>query len=219
MARLSVTEDQWKPIMETLSHGNREQIHYHRNLRFLHQYRRDKAEIMLKSYFKFVFVRQPFDRFLSAYVSKFVKWNPFFYNLAGREIIKRYRPGTHSNDKNVTFDEFVQYAIDTVPRWNEHWQTYDTLCHPCAIHYDFIGKFENLEEEARHFLEISGISEKLNLSFPQVKPSSTSSLVPFYYSQIPKERLFRIVQLLASDSEMFQYDLPKFLRDRMTGTD
>ena len=219
MTRLRVTEDQWKPIIEALNRGDRESIHDHRNIRFLNSYPRDEAERMLKTYFKFVFVREPFERFLSAYLNKFQTWNDYYYQHFGRYIIKQYRPG-HPNDKNVTFDEFVQYVINSRgPGWDPHWQTYDRLCHPCAIHYDFIGKFENLDEEARHVLEISNISRKLNVSFPHVRPSSTSLKIPLYFSQIPKERLSRIVRSYTGDSEMFQYDWPKFLRERMTDAD
>jgi len=62
---------------------------------------------------------------------------------------------------------------------NEHCgQTCDKLCHPCGFYYDFIGRFGNLEKETRYVLEISGLNE--NVSFPQVKNSSTSSEIPFF---------------------------------------
>lgn len=220
LTRLSVTGDKWKRIIEAVNRIGKITIHDHRNIRLLNSYPEDEARRMLKSYIKIVFVREPFERFLSAYLNKFhSEWNGYYYQRFGRHIINKYRPG-HPNDKNVTFDEFVQYVGNSrVEGLDLHWQTYDRLCHPCAVNYDFIGKFENLEEEARHVLEISNISRELNISFPQFRPSNTSLKVPFYYSQIPKERLSKIVQLYAGDSEMFQYDLPKFLRDRLTGAD
>ncbi|KAJ7384480.1 Carbohydrate sulfotransferase 11 [Desmophyllum pertusum] len=166
---------------------------------------------MLNTYFKFMFVREPFERLLSAYLDKFYSGDPAFHNNYGKEIVRRYRPGSRPEDKNITFDEFVNYVINIGNGyWNEHWQTYDKLCHPCAVHYDFIGRFENLEEEARYVL--SGISRNLSVSFPQVNPSNTSTKVPFYYSQIPRERLYKVVQLFGGDSKMFGYDFPKSLR-------
>ena len=78
--------------------------------------------------------------------------------------------------------------------YNEHWETYDKLCHPCGIHYDFIGRFENLETEARYVLEISRLIK--NVSFPNVKLSDTSSKIPFFYSQLPKETLNNIMRIL-----------------------
>ena len=203
---------QWKTVMANLNHTNAKYwIHDARNFKFLDDYPRDEAERMLKTYFKFVFVREPFERLLSAYLDKFNSGNPDFHNNYGKEIVRRYRPGSRPEDKNITFDEFVNYVINIGNGyWNEHWQTYDKLCHPCAVHYDFIGRFENLEEEARYVLEMSGISRNLNVSFPHVKPSNTSSKVPFFYSQLVKERLYRVIQLFGGDSEMFGYDVPKY---------
>ena len=39
----------------------------------------------------------------------------------------------------------------------------------------------------------------------------TSSKVPFYYSQISKERFYAVLKLFSNDTEMFRYDLPKSL--------
>ncbi|XP_078382299.1 carbohydrate sulfotransferase 11-like [Oculina patagonica] len=206
-----VSCSQWKTVMASLNRTkSRNWIHDAGNFKFLHQYPTDEAEKMLKSYFKFVFVREPFERLLSAYLDKFYGGqDPGFHKNFGQEIIRRYRPGGKPEDKNITFDEFVNYVINIGDGyWNEHWKTYDKLCYPCGVHYDFIGRFENLEDEARYVLEISGINTELNISFPQVKPSSTFSKVPFFYSQIAKERLYRVVQLFEDDSEMFGYDLP-----------
>ncbi|XP_078353576.1 carbohydrate sulfotransferase 11-like isoform X2 [Oculina patagonica] len=221
MVKLRLTENEWTRFSKILNNSKTiAQIHEAKNFKFLHSYPTEEAKRVLKSYFKIVFVREPFERLLSAYLSKFVVerlTNSYFHATHGRKIIERYRPGGNPEDRNVTFDEFIHHVVDG--NWDDHWAGYDNLCHPCGIHYDFIGKFENLEEEARQLLEISGISRKKNVSFPEVKPSSTSSKIPFYYSQISKERLYRIVQLYGGDSEMFQYDLPKYLQDRIEGTD
>ncbi|KAL9986222.1 hypothetical protein ACROYT_G000332 [Oculina patagonica] len=147
-----VSCSQWKTVLVQL---HRPQPKYYvqdpRNFKFLHQYPTDQAKLILKSYFKFVFVREPFERLLSAYLEKFYSGDPGFHNNFGREIIRRYRPGGNPEDKNITFDEFVNYVINIGDGyWNEHWKTYDKLCHPCGVHYDFIGKFNNLQEEARY---------------------------------------------------------------------
>ena len=204
---------QWKTVMASL--GGTETkfwIHDARNFKFLGDYPMEEVDRILQTYFKFVFVREPFERLLSAYLDKFYSGDPDFHNNYGREIIKRYRPGGNPEHKNVTFDEFLNYVLHIGKGyWNEHWQTYDKLCHPCGIQYDFIGKFENLEQEAPYVLEMSGISRILNISFPEIKPSMTFSKVPFYYSQISKERFYAVLKLFGNDTEMFRYDLPKSL--------
>ena len=77
----------------------------------------------------------------------------------------------------------------------------------CGIDYDFIGGFENLEKEVRHILEISGLKQA-NISLPEIKPSKTSSKIPFFYTQLSKQLLNRLIRIFRGDSEMFEYDIP-----------
>lgn len=112
-------------------------------------------------------------------------------------------------EMNITFGEFVNFVVrvkDNGMFCNEHWETYYKLCHLSAIHYDFSGRFENLETEARYVLEISGLIK--NVSFPKVKLSDTSSKIPFSYSQLPNETLNSIMRIFRGHSEMFGYDFP-----------
>ena len=207
-----VSCSQWKTVLMQLNPPEHKYyVHNAKNFKFLHVYPKEEVERMLRTYFKFVFVREPFERLLSAYLDKFHSGDSAFHSNYGRNIIKRYRPGGNPDYRNVTFDEFLNFVIDIGNGyWNEHWQTYDKLCYPCGIQYDFIGRFENLQEEANFVL--SGIRRNSTVSFPNVQPSSTPSKLPFYYSQIPRERLDRVLQIFSGDSEMFGYDIPKFFR-------
>ena len=70
----------------------------------------------------------------------------------------------------------------------------------CGIDYDFIGGFENLEKEVRHVFEISGLKQA-NISLPE-----TSSKIPFFYTQLSKQLLNRLIKIFRGDS--FEYDIP-----------
>ena len=203
---------QWKTVLMQLNPPEHKyHVHNAKNFKFLNVYPKDEVERMLSTYFKLVFVREPFERLLSAYLKKFNSGDSAFHSNYGRDIIKRYSPGGNPDHINVTFDEFLNFVINIGKGyWDEHWQTYDKLCHPCGIQYDFIGRFENLEEEA-HFV-LSGIRRKSSVSFPYVEPSSTPSKLSLYYSQIPRERLDRVLEIFSGDSEMFGYDFPKSIR-------
>uniref|UniRef100_A0A0E9VEE5 Carbohydrate sulfotransferase n=1 Tax=Anguilla anguilla TaxID=7936 RepID=A0A0E9VEE5_ANGAN len=48
-----------------------------------------------------------------------------------------------------------------------HWETVNRLCFPCFITYDFIGKFETLEQDANYFLSLVGAPG--DLRFPSFK--------------------------------------------------
>ena len=202
---------QWKTVMMQLNQSEPKYlIHDKRNFNFLSHYPREKAEEMLKTFFKFVFVREPFERLLSAYIDKFYNNDPGFYSLWGPHIVSRYKKGMTPEETKITFDEFVSFVVrlnDRGMHCNEHWQTYDKLCKPCGINYDFIGQFENLEREARHVLEFSGLNK--SVLFPEIKPSITWAKIPSFYSQLSKETLNIIVRIFRGDSEMFGYDLPK----------
>ena len=86
----------------------------------------------------------------------------------------------------------------------------------CGIDYDFIGGFENLEKEVRRILEISGLKQA-NISLPEIKPSKTSSKIPFFYSQLSKQLLNRLIRIFRGDSEMFEYDIPVSIFSGNTG--
>ena len=77
----------------------------------------------------------------------------------------------------------------------------------CGIDYDFIGGFENLEKEVRHILEISGLKQA-NISPPEIKTSKTSSKISFFYSQLSKQLLNRLIRIFRGDFEMFENDIP-----------
>ena len=112
-------------------------------------YSEEELRSRLKEYAKFMFVRHPMERLVSAYRDKFVNNNrsqeKWFFSRYGRKIIKRYRANatreSFAKGHDVTFAEFVQYVID-LPRSNHHimfdnhWRPMHDLCFPCAIQYD-----------------------------------------------------------------------------------
>jgi len=137
-----------------------------------------------------MFVRDPMARVLSAYNDKFVKDNKYFHRTYGRVIIKRYRPNPTKQaletGSGVTFPEFTKHLVETRMR-DEHWQAFDKLCHPCAVNYDFMGRFENLYEEADHLIKKVGIEDRVSSHAFHWSYTATDML--HYYSLIPKERI------------------------------
>ena len=113
----------------------------------------------------------------------------------------------------ITFQQFVNFVVrlhETDEFCNEHWQTFDKLCHPCGIDYDFIGGFENLEKEVRHVFEIPSLKQT-NISLPEIKPSKTSSKIPFFlFTAVQAATKNRLIRIFRGDSEMFEYDIPIF---------
>ena len=72
--------------------------------------------------------------------------------------------------------------------------------------YDFIGHFENLDEEAPTLLKIIGVDGYV--TFPDYRPSKTSSNMLEYYSQLTIDEIFQLKKLFDLDFKLFGYDFP-----------
>jgi len=167
-----------------------------KKLQYLSQEERDKR---LKSYFKFVFVRNPLDRIVSGYRNKVdvpIKraninhWpdRMLYQMLRKYEKDKFYKwamTNFTSPDYRPSFEVFVQYLIDTkLPSVNEHFRPFIELCHPCAIHYNFYGNLNSLPEGAYEILDFLGIPHDFYLNRVEHPSVNTTSLVSHYYDQL-----------------------------------
>lgn len=164
------------------------------------------------TYFKFLFVREPFHRLLSGYKDKFFGKNRIYTNGFRRMIVKTLRPQDEemvsTDTNNVTFTEFLTFLISNSNYLTRdaHWMQVERICFPCAFHFDFIGHFETLEEDAAYFLNKAGLGERV--TFPPVTSSSASSDFMKYYSQVPREVIYRLGEAFRADFEMFGYPFP-----------
>ena len=89
---------------------------------------------------------------------------------------------------------------------NGHWKQAQKLCFPCAFDFDFIGHFETLQEDADYLLSKTGFDDRVK--FPVVRTSQVSSDFLEYYSEVPKEIIFKLGEAFRSDFEMFGYAFP-----------
>ncbi|XP_070541992.1 carbohydrate sulfotransferase 14-like isoform X2 [Ptychodera flava] len=197
--------------------------HHHRypTLNRVSHYQRQSR---LATYKKVLFVREPFHRLLSAYRNKFelTTVNSIYRRKYGRYIIQKYRekPISHSSmkDNDVTFPEFVKYLIDprtTFSSMDQHWRPMFALCNVCNIGYDFIGKFERLQEDALSVLTL--IHASGDVTFPDydthVTNSSHQDVFSKYYSEVPKDDLVRLYKKYELDFKLFGYDIPTIITD------
>ena len=205
-----VASRQWRDIFKQLRR-RKEQLRAN-----LDQYNAtDICNHLTKSY-KFMFVREPFERLLSAYKDKFVFTRRVDRHLLenyGRKIIRNFRPNATQQalrtGDDVTFSEFIEYILKEGIHegLNWHWNTYEDQCRPCSVKYDFIGRFEHLPHNANYALKKAGVYNLIR--FPSKNNySKTRNELLKYYSQIPLEWIVHLRRVYHSSFEMFGYPFP-----------
>uniref|UniRef100_A0A8D2ZS74 Carbohydrate sulfotransferase n=1 Tax=Scophthalmus maximus TaxID=52904 RepID=A0A8D2ZS74_SCOMX len=163
----------------------------------------------LKHYTKFLFVRDPFVRIISAYRNKFHQSNELFYHDYARDILHLY--GNQSDPPHTvdeafalgvrpSFQNFIQYLVDPQTEKDQpfepHWRQIHRLCHPCHIQYDFIGHQETLHEED----DIKFATSHANMTSP--------FSVLDWFRTVPVEDRRNLYKLYESDFRLFGYRKP-----------
>lgn len=185
-----------------------------------------ERDTVLTQYTRFIIVRHPFERLLSAYRNKLEGDLPsarYFQERIGRQIIKSFRLNAATDSLNrghdVKFHEFIMYLLtpelsmnnqanQSLNSFNEHWETINKLCHPCAIKYNVIGKYETLIDDSALALHLAGV----NITFPtSQRTSGTSDLLREYFYGIPVSVTKSLYKLYADDFKLFGYTLEDVL--------
>ncbi|PNJ83087.1 carbohydrate sulfotransferase 11 isoform X1 [Pongo pygmaeus] len=220
----------WKRLMMVLTGRGKysdpmeipaSEAHVSANLKTLNQYSIPEINHRLKSYMKFLFVREPFERLVSAYRNKFTqKYNISFHKRYGTKIIKRQRKNATQEalrkGDDVKFEEFVAYLIDPHTQreepFNEHWQTVYSLCHPCHIHYDLVGKYETLEEDSNYVLQLAGVGSYLKFPTYAKSTRTTDEMTTEFFQNISSEHQTQLYEVYKLDFLMFNYSVPSYLK-------
>uniref|UniRef100_A0A8C6PUX0 Carbohydrate sulfotransferase n=1 Tax=Nothobranchius furzeri TaxID=105023 RepID=A0A8C6PUX0_NOTFU len=66
-------------------------VHYGGHIKTLNMFNQKEIMHRLETYTKFMFVREPLERIVSAYRDKFENPNEYYHNLFGKPIISKYR--------------------------------------------------------------------------------------------------------------------------------
>lgn len=172
----------------------------------------DEVNRRLATYFKFVVVRHPFERLLSAYREKLAGQNAAYQRGLGRAIVRRYRKqpsdGSLSLGDDVTFGEFVRYVIDVDPgERDDHWLKVGSVCDPCRVGYDYVAKVETMSDDSRHILP------RLDLPVGPLPRSNADSgrrqlsllSTADFFAGVPPGHRQRLYEIYADDFDTFGY--------------
>ena len=170
----------------------------------------------LQGYTKFIVVRHPFDRLLSAYRDK------AFPNLKNGQIHAPYyrikKSVLRRSSHNLTaqerqsyvpsFEEFAQHVLMTS---NIHWNSYAFRCDPCHINYDYIIRLETLSTDTHMFLgdvypEVSALPTSNAHRLAQSnKRTNDQSKTLKEFSELKSSTFFKITDKYQNELKLFGY--------------
>lgn len=163
---------------------------------------------------KYAMVRDPYSRVLSAYLNKVEDLMPPRPMTAGEDHFSKvvrdidaFRRKHLDQDRypDITFEVFLLWLRDS-GSWftkDEHWAPQVTLLRQPEIKFDFIGRLENLAEDAPKILEDMGCDR----GFPSQKdvnfaPTEATDKMLYYYTD---EICAIVADLYAADFDVLDY--------------
>ncbi|XP_051284462.1 carbohydrate sulfotransferase 12 [Dicentrarchus labrax] len=195
-------------------------VHMHSKYTLLNSFPRIEMKAKLKHYTKFLFVRDPFVRLISAYRDKFQRHNEYYYKNYARYILRQYGnqpdpPQTvdeaFASGVRPSFYNFIQYLLDPLTEKREplepHWRQMHRLCHPCHIQYDFVGHQETLQDDAEQLLKTLHLKDVINFP-PSYENMTSPDSVLNWFRTVPLEDRRKLYKLYEGDFRLFGYRKP-----------
>ena len=166
-----------------------------KNTNALFHDKQNKVDVLLdrlKTYTKFMVVRHPLERFVSAYRDQ--KPNPFFRPL-------------RKEGKEPNFLEYIDYCIPRVTK-SRPIMPMHMLCKPCDIQYDFVGSLNDFDDDITTILEAIGAGDAV--SIPQrnntgYKQQKSSTVFKEFFKDVPKDKIEKLEKLYDIDYFMFGF--------------
>ncbi|CAG7786963.1 unnamed protein product [Allacma fusca] len=187
----------------------------HRMLRDFYPKLADKLmQRRMKTTFKFLVVRDPFERILSAYRDKLEDYardlqfrDGYYYETYGKSMVGT--PVDNSTVREPTWTEFVNYLIQTpMKKYDEHWMPITRLCSPCNIHFDAIVRMEKFDEGIKQPLQEVGID--FQIGWAHKTGTSHKDVVDSYFRNLTSSQVHRLYQKYKKDFILFGYSPHKY---------
>ncbi|WP_040896333.1 sulfotransferase family protein [Xenococcus sp. PCC 7305] len=123
-------------------------------------------------YFKFVVLRNPFNRLVSAYIEKIARRkNPVLFVKDVIKDVYKFSGLEPDIEKSITFSQFIHYLARTEDIYlNQHWRPQYTFLGEGLFKFDFIGQFEKLDSV------ISCLEQKFHLN---IETSTTKHITDY----------------------------------------
>ena len=177
----------------------------------------------IKTYYKFMFVRNPLERLLSAFLNKlaspidFMKMDTF--EMHKRSILQKYRPQdikkwTKAHGKlelQVSFSDYIHWIIDSDNALlNEHFASIINDAHPCQIKYHFYGNFKMYSSDMAQVLKKLNASAEYFWDQSEHKPGhETKDYLQYYYSQLSEKLKHHLFEKFYQELDFYYHLYPE----------
>ena len=188
-------------------------------IKHLDSYTPAERKYILRTYYKFLVVRNPYTRLLSAYNNKFkgeAVQSSWYHEHVGTYIVNRYRNHGKTVEKvkgdDVSFKELVEMISnpnDHNPhRYDDHFWRVQDSCYPCLVDYDYIAKVETMEHDSEVIIKKLVPTVDLHLPFLNKNDENLHKrdFVHAAYNTLPDALLTNLSAIYAEDMEVFGYE-------------
>ena len=192
---------------------------------FLNKSLTDKKRIhRIKTYYKFMFVRNPLERLLSAFRDKMakpldfnIKWDTFENHK--KSVLRKYRPKDLKRwsqcrgnfTLKITFIEYIRWVIDSDNALlNEHFAPIIYDAYPCNIRYHFYGNFKMYSSDMAQVLKKLNVSAEYYWDQSEHKPGhETKDYLQYYYSQLSEDLKRRLLEDFYQEFDFYYHLYPE----------
>lgn len=157
-------------------------------------------------WFRFCFVRNPYDRLVSAYNTQIGNmWNEQYTWL--KEDIRStfgYPPSQPNQSELVSFRDFVRFLKSAPERvWRDgHFNLQTRILMPDLIQYDFVGRFENFAADFSTALKMIGVPPSIIDTAHEIINPTYKVQLPLVFDQTLADLVYNMYQ---ADFEQYGY--------------
>lgn len=182
-------------------------------MQYLPSYTPAEAEDRLERYFKYLMVRHPFDRIVSAYRDKMLQPDEECYQQEVLAVVKENVRKDQNDNSTIKFDEFVKFLLVLDPlTMDRHWMPIYYLCQPCYVKFDYIAKVETMDTDGMNiFYNMNASEHEVPVLNTNTKKSERDPIGYLkYFKNVSYEDYQALIKLYERDFALWGYDPPDY---------